>query len=246
MTDFISGLRRLGVDTAIFDLDGTLARTDITSLWFYLRRQTFRPTWGWPVWRFAVLAGYGPPLKLLDQVDRTMVQRHVYRWYHGYSVREIAEAADSYFRLVGRSLLIPTTVKLCEEFRLRGFRVEIHSSNLSPFVDPFAAHLGVAHRAIAVSTAPGGCLVDTSRLASFKTDSLAEIDGSRCVMIADSRSDLAALARARIPIVYGDRYPGWAVRLEPLWLNSSGRMTPLRASGVHPASACGHSPCQFQ
>jgi hypothetical protein len=119
-----------GVDRVIFDFDGTLARTNITTLYFHMRRAGFVPRAFYPLWLGLTYAIYGLPFKLLDAIDRLAFQRRFYRWYGRYTVAEMHAEAERFFALEGSDRWIPAPFRFLQCLKASGAAVEIHSSNL--------------------------------------------------------------------------------------------------------------------
>jgi hypothetical protein len=81
-SETLSELSRKRVTTAIFDVDNTLIRTNITEFYFYLRKRRFSGYFGGTK-RLLWLAGFAlfwaPYYLALDYFDREAFQRAFYR-----------------------------------------------------------------------------------------------------------------------------------------------------------------------
>jgi phosphoserine phosphatase len=215
----IRGLIARGLRTAIFDLDGTLARTDITDLYFFMRRQVFPKAFLYQAWKSALYAVYGPPFLLIDRLDRPTFQRLFFRWYHRFTVKELRSAAADFFVSRGRHLIRPEYAALLEYMKGAGVRVEIHSTNLAPFVQQFANHFGVPFAATELEGTVSGCQIATRCLRTFKVDALRRFDLSTTAVVADSKSDLPALRVVAFPILVSRQVPRWSEGIDMLVLD---------------------------
>lgn len=203
-----------GLQTAIFDLDGTLARTDITKLYFHVRRQTFSNSLVWCLWKLALYLVFGLPFFVLDRIDRPTFQRVFFGWYSRFSLPELQAAAMEYFIASNHRVIEPGIAALLHWLKAVGIHVEIHSTNLEPFVQCFAEHFQVPYRAVRVEDRPNGCLVQTAGLRTFKCDAMEPFDLARTAVIADSPSDLPALGMAAFPVVVASGAAPWARKRE--------------------------------
>jgi phosphoserine phosphatase len=219
-----------GLHTAIFDLDGTIARTNITHLYFFLRRRSFSRELFWNIWRFSQYAVYGPPFLLIDRIDRPTFQRLFFRRYHRFSVGELMAAAHDYFTTHSHVIILPGTAALLEWLKQEGIYIEIHSTNLVPIVAQFARHFDVPYAAVQVEDVPSGCRIRTDGLRSFKLDALQPFSLSHTAVIADSRSDLPALRAVAYPVLVSDDVPQWSKSLDMLIVDTNTRV--IRHRGV--------------
>lgn len=226
----------LGLRTAVFDLDGTLAKTNITQLYFYLRRQSFRSALAWNIWRSMIYAGYGPPFFILDRMDRATFQTLFFRWYERYSLDKLRQAGVSSFDSQGRHLIIDGTAKLLQWLVNKGVQVEIHSSNIEPFVEPFARCFGVQCVAIPVQESPTGCRVEIDSIKDFKINQLKKYDPRHVAVIADSSSDLPALQSVAFPLVVKPKLPAWARAAQYPGLNLEGEIISTVINPITPRS----------
>lgn len=231
MQVFVNRLIDRGITTAIFDLDGTIARTNITHLYFFLRgRQALHPAL-WALQKGAIYSVWGLPFSILERIHRPSFQRQFYRWYGRFTVEELREEAEAFFRERGLERLIQATGQLLEQCVRAGLKVEIHSTNMELFVAPFARHFGVEYRALPVipdarfhsnSGDLQRALIVADELTSFKGTLLDALNEEQCLLVADSLWDMPELKRVAAPVIFSENSPRWGKDLNGHWLDAAG------------------------
>jgi len=186
---------------AIFDVDGTLVRTNAVDYYLFFTRRLHSPAQRLP--RLLAVLLRAPYWLLLDQVDRGAFNRSFYRQYGGFPVSEVRELAESCFRDVLRPRLIPETLRRAREHRARGDRILLVSGTLDFVLAPLAAFLGAE-----AVLSPGllhqngvyqGEIAGRNVVGPVKAEVVAEyardhaIDLSKSYAYADSFSDVALL-----------------------------------------------------
>lgn len=125
---------------AFFDVDGTLAATNIVHPYLYLRRRLL------PGWRYgAYLAGFilrAPYLYCLDRIDRSAFNRAFYRQYRGLDAEESRALAEACAAEVYLPALYPAARRAVEEHRARGEPVILVSGTLDFLLEPVVRMLG--------------------------------------------------------------------------------------------------------
>lgn len=209
------------MSAVVFDFDGTLARTDITCLYFYLRRRDFRSSVAWNAWRLYILSVYGPFILSLDRFDRALCQKYFFRWYHRYSLDELKGASEEFFR-DRESCVYNDIVDLLRWCKSSGLRVEIHSTNIQPFIAPVARALGVPLIALDIMPLQEGCRVRTECVRTHKIEALSNFDLKSTAIVADSRADIPILEMVGFPVIVHDHVPRWAANFRGLVINHEG------------------------
>src|SRR4030042_2442414 len=125
---------------AIFDVDGTLVRTNAIDYYLFFVKRLCSPARRLP--RLLALLLRGPYWLLLDRIDRRWFNQSFYRQYRGFSVVEVQESAELCFRNVLVPRLIPETLRRAEEPRARGARILLVSGTLDFVLAPLAEFLG--------------------------------------------------------------------------------------------------------
>lgn len=125
---------------AFFDVDGTLAATNIALPYVYLRRRLL-PRWRYGPW----LAGFLlriPYFYCLDQIDRSAFNRAFYRQYRGLEAEMARSLAEPCAAEVYRPALYTGARQAVQEHLARGDQVVIVSGALDFLLEPLARLLG--------------------------------------------------------------------------------------------------------
>lgn len=219
----VTKMREAGIRTVIFDLDGTVARTNITMLYFYMKQQEFTSRSAYRIWKAAIDAAYGPWHRLLDKIDRTRFQQRFFRWYANYPLSALERHARELVEESGDAIWISPVHELLELIQDAGLYVEIHSSNMHPFVKAFACHLDIPCRAVPAVDINGRCRIDTSSIRHFKARQLEDFELEKTAMVADAASDPEAFRMVGFPIVVSEQNPTWRNLSDYWWLRPSGQ-----------------------
>lgn len=194
---------------AIFDVDGTLVRTNAVDYYLFFLRHLFSPVRRVPPLLAVLLRA--PYWLLLDRVDRGSFNRSFYRQYAGFPVERMRELAAVCFREVFVPSLIPEVLDRAKEHRGRGDRILLVSGTLDFVLAPLAAFLGAEE-----VLSPGllqhngvyrGEIAGRNVVGPVKAEVVAEyardhhIDLSKSHAYADSLSDVALLNRVGHPVV---------------------------------------------
>lgn len=194
---------------AIFDVDGTLVRTNAVDYYLFFIRHLHSPARRFPKLLAVLLRA--PYWLLLDRVDRGSFNRSFYHQYDGFPVKEVQELAQVCFRDVLTPRLIPEALRRAREHRARGDRILLVSGTLDFVLAPLAAFLG-AEAVLCPSLLHHngiyrGEIAGRNVVGSVKAEVVAEyaqdhgIDLSQSHAYADSVSDLALLNRVGHAVV---------------------------------------------
>ena len=194
---------------AIFDVDGTLVRTDAVDYYLFFIRHLCSP-----VRRIPRLLGMGlraPYWLLLDRKDRGSFNRSFYRQYDGFPVEAIRELAEACFREVLAPSLIPEVLNRAREHHVRGERILLVSGTLDFVLAPLAVFLGaeevLSPKLLQHKGVYRGQIVGRNVVGPVKAELVAEyardhhIDLSKSSAYADSLSDVALLNQVGHPVV---------------------------------------------
>jgi len=194
---------------AIFDVDGTLVRTNAVDYYRFFLRHFYSPVRRVP--RILAVWWRAPYWLLLDRWDRGSFNRSFYRQYAGFPVERTRELAEVCFREVLAPSLIPAVLDRAREHRARGERILLVSGTLDFVLAPLAAFLGAE-----AVLSPGllqhngvyrGEIAGKNVAGPVKAEVVAEyardhrIDLSKSHAYADSLSDVALLNQVGHPVV---------------------------------------------
>ncbi|MBI2190893.1 MAG: HAD family hydrolase [Planctomycetes bacterium] len=128
---------------AFFDVDGTLARSNIASAYAYLRWTEL----SWPA-RIPWIPCFALKAALylaVDAFDRARFNRLFYRNYRGRRADSAAEMARRCFEGYLKPRLFPDAVAHVQQVRQEGFEVVLVTGSLDFLVEPLARELNVGH-----------------------------------------------------------------------------------------------------
>jgi alcohol-forming fatty acyl-CoA reductase len=194
---------------AIFDVDGTLVRTNAVDYYLFFLKHRYSLVRRLPKLLAVLLRA--PYWLLVDRIDRGSFNRVFYRQYRGFPVEEVREWAEICFRDVLAPRLIPQTVQRAREHHARGDRILLVSGTLDFVLAPLAAFLGVE-----AVLCPGlrrhegvyrGEIAGRNVVGPVKAEVVAEyarvhgIDLSTSYAYADSLSDVALLKKVGHAVV---------------------------------------------
>ena len=140
---------------AFFDVDGTLAATNIVHYYVYFRRHMMSPLWR-PIWSAAYLARCIYYL-ILDKIDRSRLNVVFYRDYAGLPAEPIrARARDCY-----RDVIVPRrfveAAACLDEQRAAGRLIVLVTGSIDFIIEPLAKELGIEHVLSPSLVESGGC-----------------------------------------------------------------------------------------
>jgi HAD superfamily hydrolase (TIGR01490 family) len=194
---------------AIFDVDGTLVRTNAVDYYLFFLKHLDSPARRIPPLLAVLLRA--PYWLLLDRMDRGSFNRSFYRQYAGFPVKKIEELAEVCLRDVLVPSLIPETLGRAREHRARGDRILLVSGTLDFVLAPLAAFLGAeAVLCPALLHHNGvyrGEIAGKNVVGPVKAEVVAEyardhgIDLSKSCAYADSLSDVALLSQVGHAVV---------------------------------------------
>lgn len=189
---------------AVFDVDNTLVRTNITQFYFYLMKRQgrgIRYRFSYLLLIFSFALFWAPFYLLLDFFDREAFQRAFYRRYSRFTTEEMERLAVPFFDEVLKPKLIPSTSQLVSHFKIEGLGVVLLSTNMEPVVRQVAHHFDVPYFCLKVIKSPGGSLVDLSELTDFKLHVARSFHAQSTIAVADSKHDLPVLKYVKYPFV---------------------------------------------
>ena len=185
------------MQAAFFDVDGTLASSDVVRCYFHFLRYT-RPRLKLVIWSLLLIIK-SPYYMLLDSLNRARFNKVFFRNYKGFLISDMErwaqEAADGYWR---RQLYTDAVVQL-EHHRAKGHCIVLMSGGVEPTLVPLARLLSVHVIAGAQLETVGtqftgelrnGALSGEAKAAAVRSLSVElGLDLSTCYAYADSYAD---------------------------------------------------------
>lgn len=194
---------------AIFDVDGTLVRSNPLDYYLFFLRHLYSPTRRFP--RLLTVLLHAPYWFLLDRLDRGWFNKSFYRQYCGFSVMEVQALAEACFRNVLLPRLIPETLHRAKEHRTRGDRILLVSGSLDFILAPLGTFLGaeavLCPRLFHQNGIYRGEIAGRNVVGHVKAEVVADyardhgIDLSKSHAYADSLSDVPLLNRVGHAVV---------------------------------------------
>jgi alcohol-forming fatty acyl-CoA reductase len=194
---------------AIFDVDGTLVRSNSLDYYLFFVRHLYSPARRVPKWVAVLLRA--PYWFCLDCMDRGRFNRSFYRQYKGFQVMAVQALTEACFRNVLLPHLVPETLRKAKEHRDRGDRILLVSGSLDFILAPLGTYLGAE-----AVLCPGllhqnglytGEIAGRNVVGQVKAEVVAEyardhgMDLTRSYAYADSLSDVPLLTRVRHAVV---------------------------------------------
>lgn len=196
-----------GKSAAFFDVDGTLIHTTIVHYFIYYQWRRM-PRWKariWYPWFMVKCGGY----LALDRVNRTLLNKIMYRNYAGLPVAEIKGAAADCVRAISDSRWLVGAREAIKAHRDAGERIVLVTGSLDFLMSALARDLGGADAlAATLEERDGrftGDLVGEPNIAEEKRRRMVQyagehgLDMDRCHAYGDSSADLPMLEAVGFP-----------------------------------------------
>jgi HAD superfamily hydrolase (TIGR01549 family) len=178
------------VDTAIFDVDGTLVDTNYqhAMAWFraFRRHDIIRP-----IWRIHRAIGMGGDM-LVPEIAGKDVEEKL-----GETLRDAW--VEEFDELIGEVQPFEGAHELLEEVKRRGFRLVLASSGQSQHVEQFIDL--VDGRALADDWTTSEDAENSKPEPDLVQVAMAKVSGGTAVMIGDSTWDAVAAGKADVPTI---------------------------------------------
>lgn len=202
-----------GIRHAVFDVDNTIIRTNITELYFNLRKKANPSNWTYGLELASFVLGPAPYYLWLDFRDRERFQRAFYKRYHPFPLVRLEEEAVDFFERSLKRKFISHIHDLIFYLKKRNIEITLLSTNFEPVIRPIEAYFGVPYQCLKVNDCPSGCEVDLTELQDFKGRMIRRYDPAITMAVADSKHDLPVLRHVGHPVVVGQRQKTWMSRI---------------------------------
>lgn len=196
-----------GRSAAFFDVDGTIIHTTIVHYFIYFKLHLL-PKWQariWYPWFLAKCGGY----LALDKINRTMLNRIVYRNYAGLPVKPIKSAARECVRAIADGKWLSGARGTIDEHRRAGRRVVLVTGSLDFLMEALGAELGGAdvlaaqleeRNGVFTGELVGGPVIaEEKRRRMLLYAGQHNLDLSQCFAYGDSSADLPMLESVGFP-----------------------------------------------
>ncbi|WP_353146335.1 HAD-IB family hydrolase [Chryseobacterium sp.] len=202
MKDFPTHLQ-----AAYFDVDGTLAKSNIVEPLLYIKKQVMLPS-GYYFWKAAL------PFRfmywtILDTIDREIATASIYRQYKGISVEKMNVLRNQCYQEHYQKKLFPEALEVIRSFREQGIRIVLVSGSLDIFLQPLAEELGAELIASRLETKDGmytGKIEGSAVTGKRKAELISEhahknqLNLEHCTSFGDSADDIPMLRSVKYPV----------------------------------------------
>ncbi|MEG0927536.1 HAD family hydrolase [Chryseobacterium sp.] len=191
---------------AYFDVDGTLAKSNIVEPLLYIKKQVMPPS-RYNFWKTMLPARF-MYWTILDKISRERSTASIYRQYKGISVEKMSAWKTQCYQEKYKSKLFPNALDTVSALREQGVRIVLVSGSLDLFLQPLAEELGAELMASRLETKDGiytgeleGIAVTGKRKAELINEHAHsnEFNLENCASFGDSSDD--------IPMLYSVKYP---------------------------------------
>ena len=191
---------------AYFDVDGTLAKSNIVEPLLYIKKQIM-PSYHYKIWK-ATLPFRFMYWTVLDNISRERSTASIYRQYKGISVETMSALKAQCYQEKYKNKLFSNALDTVSALREEGVRIVLVSGSLDIFLQPLAEELGAELIASRLKTKNGiytgeieGYIVSGKRKAVLVNEHAGQhrFDLKNCASFGDSGDDIPMLCSVKYP-----------------------------------------------
>jgi len=200
----INKIESANINTAVFDLDSTLLKTNIASLLFFINRKR-KSKIGYILWLIKI-SPLIPILKIIDKFYRPLTQLIIFNMYLGYSDETIKLDCEEYLSLHYKNKLIKESYEFLKILRGKGVDIYILSTNLHVFVNSISNRISA--KGIGVSLDEFRKLSTFNKikyLEQFKQNTILKENLTDFIGVGDSKYDMPIFTYSNYSILVCDR-----------------------------------------
>ncbi len=190
-----------GVKYAIFDIDGTISRTNIIKTYCFIKRKLAKSRVTFLLWLGLLIVIKVPVYACIDFFSRDLFLKRFYQKFETLKYSELSMLCKEYFCKEVVNLFIPETIELIAKLKERGLEIVLISMGISPLVDQYAAFFGAAYHCITIRDVNNQPKVVVSEINDFKLNIVNRFRASEVIAIADSKHDLPLLTYCKHAII---------------------------------------------
>lgn len=218
-TQYINELISQGLDTAIFDIDGTITHSHIGNLYLHIKKKDLGGKLKWKCWNVFFSLTKLPYFLMLDKIKRSLCQQRLYSLYAPYSDQTLELNAQDLFDRVLSKRFIKPTHDLVFHLKARGVKVILLTTNLDIVAQQYGDYFDVPIIAI-----PSNKLRDKSSLKSILESDLKAVNiesllGNKTLGIGDSKYDCPVFDKVDHSIIVAKRKKPWMEKYKPLMIS---------------------------
>lgn len=136
----------IDIETAVFDVDGTLTKTTIADFLFFIQKRRLSK-FHYQLWKLKIYLVI-PFLLLLDQFNRPLVQLYVYNIYAKIPYSYLMDNVQDYFQHKMKDAFFESSLNLLNELKDKGNKITLLSTNLNIVIEQLAKYLNVDFEAV--------------------------------------------------------------------------------------------------
>ncbi len=199
---------------AIFDIDGTISRTTILTLYTYMKQKKVNNKLLYSLWLIYFVTTHIPFYLLIDAVSREYFQKIFFLKLRGFSYSEICKESNECFNERIVNLFIKETVELINYFKSKGIKIILLTVSIDPLVKHYADYFEAPYHCIKVKNINGKAVLDLSNHKNLKYNYIKSFNPNEIVTIADSKHDLPVLEYSKYSIVIARKEKPWIKKIK--------------------------------
>ncbi|HEY0828552.1 MAG TPA: HAD family hydrolase [Bacilli bacterium] len=198
-----------GIKYALIDVDNTIAKANITHLYFFIKKKQINNRIAWFLWCLQFACFWAPLYIFLDYLDRDLFQKAFYRRYQEFNKNDIEYYAEQLFQERYRNNFIPFVHDSISYLKEKGIHVTLLSTNMDVVVNHYSRYFDVPSICLKMNESNSLATVDLSGINEFKLNAAKKFDAEKTIAIADSKHDLPVLNYVAFPLVVSNKKKKW-------------------------------------
>lgn len=219
--EFIRHLKEAGIKYAVFDIDGTISKTNTIKLYLFVKKCSINNSLLNAVWN-GIFTLTLPYYFILDIINRDLFQKTFMKKFSQFYYDDLSAWCSKYFKEKVKNWLIPETVALMNNMKENGFEVSICSLSINLLAQQYFDYFDVKTDAsikITCDESTSRCIVDINNIHNYKLNYVSRFPADKLVVIADSKHDVPIFKYAAKSVIVAKNIKGWATYVKNyFWL----------------------------
>lgn len=199
---------------AIFDIDGTISRTTILTLYTYMKQKKIGNGIMYKLWLIYFAVTHIPLYLFIDSINREKFQKLFFQKLKSFSYEEVNTYAKGCFNEEIVNLFIKETVELINHFKSKGIKVILLTVSIDPLVKHYANYFDAPYECLKVKDVNGKPVVDYSNHKNLKYNYIKKFCPNEIIAIADSHHDLPILTYSNYSIIVARKKKKWTKKIK--------------------------------
>lgn len=196
------------LQAAYFDVDGTLAKSNIVEPLLYIKKQSMSP-FRYRFWK-AMLPIRFVYWTILDKISREKSTASIYRQYKGITIEKMNVLKVQCYQEKYRKKLFPNALDTINLLKEQGVPIVLVSGSLDIFLQPLAEELGTELLASRLESKNGIYTGNLEGIAVTGKQKVIlinkhahqnQLDLGKCASFGDSSDDIPMLSSVKYPFV---------------------------------------------